>query len=273
MEKKDGFVLACCQIKGGYADKQKSVAAAEDALRRAASGGADMAVLPEMWDCPYENRFFFEYGEPEGGPVFTKMSALARELGMYIVAGSIPETEDGRVYNTCFVFGRDGEFLAKHRKVHLFDIDVPGQICFKESDTFSPGEQITTFDTEYCKVGVGICYDIRFPEMFRKMTLDGCLLAVLPGAFNMTTGPAHWEMSVRMRALDNQMYVAGCAPARDHDAFYRAFGNSCVADPWGTVVAKTNENPGVIFADIDFAQIRKIREQLPLLKHRRPEIY
>ncbi|MDF2657096.1 MAG: Nitrilase/cyanide hydratase and apolipoprotein N-acyltransferase [Bacillota bacterium] len=142
-----------------------------------------------------------------------------------------------------------------------------------ESETLSPGNSITVFDTEYCKVGTAICYDVRFPELFRRMTLDGVKLVILPGAFNMTTGPAHWDLTMRARALDNQFYFAAVSPARDTEGPYQAYGHSCVINPWGDFCGKTDSRESIVFAEIDPDYTEDIRSQLPLLKHRRPEIY
>ena len=163
--------------------------------------------------------------------------------------------------------------IGKHRKVHLFDIDVKGGIRFMESDTLTAGSEMTILDTEFGKIGVAICYDVRFPEWFRKMALAGARLIVLPAAFNMTTGPAHWDLTMRARALDNQVYFAANSPARDETGPYVAYGNSCIASPWGDFIAHADEKECILYGDIDLDYEDSVREQLPLLKHRRPELY
>ncbi|MEG2199625.1 MAG: carbon-nitrogen hydrolase family protein, partial [Anaerovorax sp.] len=187
--------------------------------------------------------------------------------------GSIPELDNDKVYNTSFIFDKNGHIIGKHRKMHLFDIDVKGGISFKESDTLTAGNEMTVFDTEYGKMGVAICYDVRFPELFRKMTLAGAKLIILPAAFNMTTGPAHWDLSMRARALDNQIYFAAVSPARDVDSSYVAYGNSCIVTPWGEFCAKTDSREGILYGEIDFDYIEQVRGELPLLLHRRPDLY
>ena len=142
-----------------------------------------------------------------------------------------------------------------------------------ESDTFTAGRDVTTFDTPWGKLGLMICYDIRFPELSRLLALEGAKAILVPAAFNMTTGPAHWEMSFRMRALDNQVFLAGCAPARDLQSFYTAWGHSIVTDPWGSVVAELDENEGILTAELDFVRLEQVRAELPLLKHRRTDCY
>lgn len=266
------FQLALCQMMVSK-DKKQNLAAAESMIREAAGKGAQVAALPEMFNCPYSNKYFREYAEKEGEETFQFLSSLARELGIYLVGGSIPELEDDKVYNTSYSFDTQGKLIGKHRKIHLFDIDVKGGIRFMESETLTPGETVTILDTEFCKIGVAICYDVRFPELFRKMALEDAKLVVLPGAFNMTTGPAHWELTMRARALDNQIYFAAVSPARDIGGPYQAYGNSCIANPWGEFCGKTDAGASIVYAKIDLDYVEDIRNQLPLLKHRRPKLY
>lgn len=266
------FKIALCQMMGSK-DKEESRAKAKRMVEEAASNGAQVIALPEMWNCPYANEYFRQYGEAEDGPTTAFLSQLAKENDVYLIGGSIPELSENKVYNTSYSFDRGGKQIGKHRKVHLFDISVKGGISFKESDTLTAGDKTTVIDTEYCKIGIAICYDVRFPELSRKMTLDGAKLIVLPAAFNMTTGPAHWDLTMRARALDNQVYFAAVSPARDLKGVYRAYGNSCIATPWGEFLAKADEKETIVYGDIDLDYEESIRQQLPLLKHRREEIY
>lgn len=266
------FRLALCQMKI-VLEKAQNLSAAEAMIREAAGNGADMIALPEMFNCPYSNKYFRAYAEEESGETVRFLSSLAKELGIYLIGGSIPELDNGNVYNTSFCFNKEGELIGKHRKIHLFDIDVKGGIRFMESETLTPGGSVTVLDTEFGRIGVGICYDVRFPELFRKMTLLGAKLVILPGAFNMTTGPAHWELTMRARALDNQVYFAAVSPARDTEGPYQAYGNSCVASPWGEFCGKTDARESIVYAKIDLDYVEEIRGQLPLLKHRKPELY
>lgn len=266
------FRLALCQMAGSM-DKDESRKTAEQFIRQAAEEGAQVISLPEMWDCPYSNDCFREYAEPADGPTVEFMSRLAEELGIWLIGGSISELDGDRVYNTAFCFDPKGKVIGRHRKVHLFDIDVKDGIRFMESDTLTAGKDMTLLETEFGEIGVAICYDVRFPEWHRKMALAGAKLIVLPAAFNMTTGPAHWDLTMRARALDNQVYFAACAPARDEQGVYVAWGNSCIATPWGDFAAHADERARIVAADIDFGRVDEIREQLPLLKHRKPELY
>lgn len=186
----------------------------------------------------------------------------------------MPERDaTGRIYNTSYVFDRNGHQIGKHRKMHLFDIDVKGGQYFKESDTLTPGNQVTVFDTEFGKMGVCICYDFRFPELARLMVDQGAEVIIVPAAFNMTTGPLHWELMFRQRAVDNQVYTLGAAPARDLNAGYHSWGHSIAVDPWGKVLMEMEEKPDVEIVELDLDEVKKVREQLPLLKHRREDIY
>lgn len=247
---------------------------AEEMVRKAAQAGAKLAVLPEMFNCPYSTDNFPLYAEQEGENSWQQLSKIAKENHIILVGGSIPEIDHkGSIYNTCYIFGGDGKQIAKHRKIHLFDIDIKGGQYFKESDTLSPGDTITVFDTPYGKIGVMICYDIRFPEIARLMVKEGAEIIIVPGAFNMTTGPAHWELTFRARALDNQVYTIGVAPARNIEADYISYGHSIITDPWGKILNKLDDSEGILVEELDLQQIHKVRSQLPLLKHIRKDIY
>lgn len=242
-------------------------------LTQAKAEGADLAILPEMCCCPYENSAFVQFAMEKDSAFLSELAAAAKELGLYLVAGSVPLSFDGRIYNASLVYNEKGERIALHRKTHLFDINVPDGQYFMESDTFTAGKDVTTFDTPWGRMGLMICYDIRFPELSRLLALEGVQAIFVPAAFNMTTGPAHWELSFRMRALDNQIFLVGCAPARDRDSSYTAWGHSIVTDPWGSVVAQMDETEGVLTVELDFDRIAQVRTQLPLLKHRRTDLY
>ena len=255
------------------ADKRGNIETACRRLREAKARGADIAVLPEMFCCPYDNACFRSYGEAEGGEAQSALSALAAELGMYIVGGSLPEQEGENVYNTSYVYGRQGETLAKHRKVHLFDIDVSGGQRFLESDTLSPGNAVTTFETEFGTMGLCICFDLRFEELARCMCLRGARCMFVPAAFNMTTGPAHWELLFRQRAVDNQCFTVGVSPARNAAASYVAYGHSIAVDPWGTVLCQAGAEEASLCVDLDLSRMDAVRSQLPILSARRTDLY
>ncbi len=241
-------------------DKALNLARAEALARRAE--GSDVIMLPEMFCCPYHNSAFRENAEAEGGPVTEALSRIARENGAYVIGGSMPERDGERIYNTCFCYAPNGERVAKHRKAHLFDVDIEGGQRFRESKTFSAGTEPTVFDTPFGRFGVVICFDIRFPAFIRE--LKGIDFLAVPAAFNMTTGPLHWELLFRARAVDGQMFAFGCAPARDENARYVSYANSIAVDPWGRVIARADEGETLLMLDIDPAEVRSVRKQIPI---------
>ena len=258
-----------------FAEKEKNIRQLEKILASGKTEGADLVTLPEMFACPYETGNFPLYAEPQGGPSWQALSALASKYGIYLSAGSMPELSGpgSRVYNTAYVFGRDGRQIGKHRKAHLFDINVEGGQCFKESDTLSAGDYIGCFDTEFCRIGLCICYDFRFPETARLMAQDGAKIILVPAAFNMTTGPAHWELMFRQRAVESQCYVIGTAPARDPESSYTSWGHSIAVDPWGRILTQMDEKEGIRIVELDLDYVDKVRQELPLLAHRRSDLY
>jgi omega-amidase len=256
------------------ADKRSNLSAAGEWVARCAGEGAALVVLPEMFCCPYDSAVFPQYAEPEGGPAWQALSAMARSAGVYLVGGSMPEVDgEGKIYNTCCIFDRQGRQIGKHRKMHLFDIYITGGQRFRESDTLSPGNQVTLVETEFGRLGVAICYDLRFPELARLMALGGARILVYPGAFNMTTGPAHWEILFRARALDNQVYMLGCAPARDETAGYVSYAHSLAVSPWGSIISQLGAEEDRLLSELDLEEVERVRRELPLLQHRRTDVY
>ncbi|XP_007568506.1 omega-amidase NIT2 [Poecilia formosa] len=266
------FRLAVVQLQVS-SDKANNLSKVRRLVKEAAGQGGKVVLLPECFNSPYGTSFFSKYAEKIPGETTQMLSEVAKENKLHLVGGSIPEEDGGKLYNTCAVFGPEGELILKHRKIHLFDIDVPGKIRFQESETLSPGNSLSTFDTPFCRVGVGICYDMRFAELAQLYNRKGCQLLVYPGAFNMTTGPAHWELLQRARALDNQTYVATASPARDEAASYVAWGHSTVVNPWGEVIAKAGHEESIIYADIDLQYLADVRQQIPISSQRRDDLY
>jgi predicted amidohydrolase len=254
-------------------NKASNLAKAEVMIREAASGGGQVIALPEIFNCPYSNQYFRDFAEDTNGLTVSLLSSLAKELGILLIGGSIPEIDGDKIYNTSFVFNRQGDIIGRHRKTHLFDINLKGGISMKESDTFAAGDSMTVIDTEYGKIGIAICYDIRFPELIRNMTLAGAKLILIPAAFSVTTGSAHWDITMRLRAVDNQVFLAAISPARNLEGPYQAYGHSCLVTPWGDFSAKTDHRESIVYSEVDFDYVDAIREQLPLLQHRRPELY
>lgn len=264
--------IAICQMIVGK-DKNQNLEKAEEMIRKSAKNGAKIVGLPEMFICPYNINFMPQYAETAEGETMRHLGELAGELGIYLFAGSIPEKDGTSLYNTCFIFGKNGEMLGRHRKAHLFDVEIQGGMSFKESDIFTAGDQNTIIDTEYGKIGIAICYDVRFPDFFRDMALAGAKLIMLPACFTMKTGEAHWDLTMRMRAVDNQVYFAAISTARNPEMSYQAYGHSCIVNPWGEFVARGEIDETILYGEVDFEYIEDIRAQLPLLKHRREELY
>ena len=264
MDMDQSYKIALCQMTVSD-DKDENFETAARFVNAASDGGARVVCLPEIWNCPYETGKFAEYAETEDGPSVEFLSDLARENGIFLVGGSVPEAgADGKIYNTSYVFDPTGTRIAKHRKAHLFDIDIAGGLRFKESDTLSPGGGVTLFDTNFGKMGLAICFDVRFPEMFAEMAAAGAHLIFLPASFNSTTGPAHWELLLRTRALDNQLFLAACASARNPAAHYASWGHSCVTTPWGDVAGAADEREAIVYAEIDRSYADRIRREIPI---------
>ncbi|MEW5762382.1 MAG: carbon-nitrogen hydrolase family protein [Bacillota bacterium] len=264
--------LAICQLKVREG-KEGNLNRAREMVLQAARNGAAVVALPEMFNCPYEEEAFAAYAEVyPAGPTFTMLAAAAAEARVYLFGGSLPEKDGERLFNTCFVYDPGGNLLARHRKVHLFDVALD-TLTFRESDTFTAGDTPTVVRTPFGKIGVAVCYDLRFPELARLMVDRGAEIFIIPAAFNTVTGPAHWELLLRARAVDNQVFVAGAAPAAGRLRRYETYGHSAVVDPWGAVVARAGAGETILYADLDLRLVHDVRRKLPLLANRRPEVY
>ncbi len=263
---------ALCQLKIS-GTKDENLKKASIMIKNAAANNADIAILPEIFNSPYDIHLFTRYAEEYPGPTSDLLSSLSEKLGIYIIGGSICEKENNSYYNTSYSFDKNGSLIGKHRKLHMFDVDIKNKIRFKESDVISCGNKTTVFDTEFCRIGVLICYDMRFPELIRKMASDGAKIVIAPASFNMVTGPAHWEVMARARAIDNQIYFIAASPARNISASYVSYGHSLIVNPWGEIVAEADENECILYGNINLDLIDKIREELPLLKHLKPDLY
>ncbi|KAI9888255.1 MAG: hypothetical protein M1814_000794 [Vezdaea aestivalis] len=261
--------------------KSTNLANARLKVLSASSQGANLIVLPECFNSPYGTSFFHDYAESllpsppseAASPSWHALRNMAREAGVWVVGGSIPERDGERVYNTSLTFSPGGELVTKHRKLHLFDIDIPGKITFKESETLSPGDGVTVFEMQgWGKVGVGICYDVRFPEMAMIAARRGAFLMVYPGAFNLTTGPMHWELLARARAVDNQIYVGMCSPARGEEG-YIAWGHSLAVGPDAKVIGEAETGEETVYADLTGEKLEETRKGVPIYQQRRFDVY
>ncbi|OBT53050.1 hypothetical protein VE04_07548 [Pseudogymnoascus sp. 24MN13] len=269
--------LALVQLASG-SDKAVNLANARTQVLAAASKGAKIIVLPECFNSPYGTQHFPSYAETllpspptaEQSPSFHALSAMAKEANAYLIGGSIPEAD---AENT-LVFSPSGALLDTHRKVHLFDIDIPGKITFKESEVLTAGSQTTIIDfPEYGRVGVAICYDLRFPELAMVAARKGAFALIYPGAFNLTTGALHWELLGRARAVDNQVFVGLCSPARDMTAGYHAWGHSMIIDPWAKVLGEAGEGQEIVIAELNPEPMEEVRRNIPVSTQRRWDVY
>lgn len=259
--------IAVCQLNS-RTDRDANLATARRLLEAAAARGADLAVLPEYTDHLGPNP---PQPEPVDGSYGQFFATAARELGMWVHAGSFheigPDTE--RTYNTSVVFDRSGQLAVTYRKIHLYDVDIPGRVSYHESASVAPGEDVVTVAVEEARLGLSICYDLRFPELYRKLTDNGANVLVVPAAFMLHTGRDHWEVLLRARAIEGQSYVVAAGQIGDHDPGRTCFGRSMIIDPWGTVLAQAPDEVGVTVADIDISRVRRIRSELPSLANRR----
>lgn len=272
MERK--IKIALIQYEIG-ADWGVNISKAGALLEKAKEYGADLAVLPEMFMCPYDLQAFPKFAEKiPDGRTCRKLQGWSRELGLHLVGGSIPEEDDeGRIFNTATLWDGQGNLLATHRKVHLFDVDLPGGVSFQESKVFAPGEKMTVVDVLGLRLGLAVCYDVRFPELFRLMALAGAEVVALPGAFNNVSGPHHWEMSLRARAVENTVYMAGVSGTAPPGSSYDSWGHSMVVDPFGEILVELGRAEGLGLAEIDPARLKDVRSRLPLLVQRRDDLY
>jgi nitrilase len=257
--------------------KEANVAKAVSMIADAKCRGAQLVVLPECFNCPYGTKYFPEYAEDlvATSQTYEAMSTAARANEVWLIAGSIPERENGKLYNTSMTFNPQGALVGKHRKIHLFQINTE-TVKFDESEVLTAGSEptvVSLLPDHDLTVGVGICFDIRFPQLSMRYTELGTSLLIYPGAFNKVTGPAHWELLARARAVDHQQFVVLCSPARDELADYVAWGHSLISDPWGTVTHQASEGEELLIADLDLSLIPATRVRVPYLKGVRHDLY
>lgn len=272
MASPDTFLAAVVQLTS-TSDAEASCRAAEELVRRAAARGAALVATPENTNYlgPHEEKV--RRAEPLGGATCSRFAALARELGIHLLLGSFNEAgpEPGHCYNTSVLFGPDGGVLATYRKIHLFDVDVPPDVVFRESATVTPGEAVVVAATPLARVGLSICYDLRFPELYRALVAGGAEVLAVPSAFTLATGKDHWEPLLRARAIENQCWLLAPAQHGRHDdgGLRASWGHAMVVDPWGHVVAMASDGPGIAVAEVDLGRLRGVRARLPALAHRR----
>ena len=270
----DRIRVACVQLTS-RADKAANLERAERLVSRAASTGADVVVLPEKWNAIGDVETFRAVAEPlEGGESVEAMRGWARTHGITLVGGSITERREGRekLSNTCVVFDSEGEVAGVYRKIHLFDVDVGGH-RYRESDAEEPGGEPVVARLEGWPIGLTVCYDVRFPELYRILTLEGAELLAVPANFTLFTGKDHWHVLLRARAIENQAYVAAAAQVGETVPGKPSYGRSVIVDPWGTVLAQAPDEETVVSAELDRARLVEIRRNLPSLANRVPGAY
>jgi predicted amidohydrolase len=255
-------------------DKARNLETAERLVRAAAADGAALVALPEKWSILGDPDALRAGAEPLDGPTLTAAAAWARELGIHLVAGSVAERLPGgdRLANTSVLLGPDGDQLAVYRKIHLFDVDVGG-VAYRESALEDAGEELVTAPVGDVELGMEICYDVRFPELSRILALRGARLITLPSAFTRPTGSGHWEVLVRARAIENQVFVVAAGQIGQAPPHYDSWGHSMIVDPWGVVLAEAPDEECFVAADLDLAEQDRVRETLPALANRRPAVY
>lgn len=268
------FSVALIQIDTQQ-DKTANLEKISAFIDEAASRGADFIALPEM--CNFigtDAAAIIANSETIPGPTTALLSDKASQHGIWIHGGSIYESIRGcnRAYNTTVVYNPKGEITATYRKIHLYDVDVTDGVYYKESETVAPGGEIVHFDTEYCRMGLSICYDMRFPELYRILTLRGAKLIFTPAEFALFTGKDHWECLLRARAIENQCYLV-CPDQIGVKPTMHAYGRSVVIDPWGNIIAKASDKECVVIAEIDIDYLDRLRREVPCLENRRPEAY
>jgi predicted amidohydrolase len=263
--------IALCQMKT-VASPAENLAKAEHMIALAAGKGARLVVLPEIFIAPYVMPPMREVGKAWYKTAMTSLGRAAKKHGIFLVGGSLPEPVGKHLYNSAPVFNPKGTLIARHRKVHLFSVNAPS-VKVREADVFEPGSRATMFDCLGFKVGVAVCFDVRFPEFMQCYGSAGADLLCVPAAFTQPTGQGHWHVSMRSRAIDLQAYVAACSPAPNPSLGFIPYGHSMLVDPWGEVLAEAGESEKVVFGIVDRERIRAVRERLPIQKSRRPGIY
>jgi predicted amidohydrolase len=254
-------------------DKARNVAAAERLVRAAAAAGADLVALPEKWNLLAAGEQLVAEAESLDGPSLSAARGWAAELGIHLLAGSIAERGEGqRVANASVLIGPDGADLAVYRKIHMFDVDAGG-VSYRESEHERPGEEVVTAPVGPLIAGLSVCYDLRFPELFRIQALRGARLLLVPSAFTSATGRDHWEVLLRARAIENQAFVIAPNQTGSAPPHFDSYGRSAIVDPWGRVVAEAPAGEGFVAADLDLDEQERVRESLPALANRRPRTY
>ncbi|MGE0826361.1 MAG: carbon-nitrogen hydrolase family protein [Candidatus Binatia bacterium] len=263
------YLAAAIQMTAS-SSKEENLTKAETFIRLAADRGASLVVLPEVFAWRGSRTEECAQVEAIPGPTSDQLCEVAQRHHLYILGGSfLAKSDEVRSYNTSLLINPDGEILAHYRKIHLFDIDIPGQVRVKESDTKKPGQEVVTCQTPLGMFGLSVCYDLRFPELYRELANRGAEVIFVPSAFTFPTGAAHWEPLLRARAIENQAYIIAPNQIGKNPHGYADYGNSMIIDPWGKVITRAPDKECIITAEIDRDYLEKVRRELPSLSHRR----
>jgi predicted amidohydrolase len=264
------FTAAAIQMLASE-DKEANLREAQVKIREAAAKGAKVVALPEVFNWRGDKLEEKKNAESISGRTADLMASLARELGIYLLAGSFLEEIPAarKSYNTSLFFSPDGRLLARYRKIHLFDVAIERGVSALESETRQHGEEVVVAETEFGKMGLTICYDLRFPELYRALVGKGAQVIFVPAAFTAFTGEAHWEPLLRARAIENQVYVIAPDQIGHNPKSFATYGNSMIVDPWGRILSLAPDTPTVITAEIDLGYLAKVRAELPALAHRK----
>ena len=265
-------MLAAAIQMTSTSDVQHNLARARHWIARAAEAGARLVALPENFACMREEGTTNPAAGPLDGPIVAFLQECAKQHGIVIAGGTIPERRAGeaRPHNTALAIDADGTLRGVYRKIHLFDIDLP-DVRLRESDAVAPGSEIVVVDSAVGKLGLSVCYDVRFPELYRALVAQGARILLVPSAFTVPTGSDHWEVLLRARAIENQCFVVASAQYGQHSPRRRSYGRSLIVDPWGLVLARASDGEGLALADLDFERLEDVRRHLPALTHRRIE--
>jgi len=264
------FVAAAVQMVASD-DKAANLEEAVHWIGLAAKQGARVVALPEVFIWRGNKKLERGFAEAIPGPTSTTLAELARELSIFLLAGSILEAipKSAQAYNTSLLFDPNGKLLARYRKIHLFDVDLANGVSVRESDSRAPGAEVVVAQTQLATMGLSVCYDLRFPELYRGLADQGAQLIFVPSAFTAFTGAAHWETLLRARAIENQVYIIAPDQFGKSAKSFETHGHSMIVDPWGKILAELAEGAGIVAAEIDFDYLARIRAELPALKHRR----
>jgi nitrilase len=254
-------------------DKHANLAQAEVVIAQVAREGADLVLLPEMFNHRGSDEANAAAAEPIPGPSSEWASGMAARHGVFLHLGSLIQRKGTERFNTSVVYDRAGAEAARYSKIHLFDVELPDGMVYQESNAISSGDRIVTFDCEGFTFGLVICYDLRFPELFRALADRGAQVFLVPAAFTIPTGISHWESLVRARAIENGCYVAACGQWGPSAAGKPCYGHSMVVEPWGVVIAQCREGVGFVTTELDLDYLLSIRRRMPVLDHCRPDLF